>query len=66
MTHGGSSRTLHATCTKCGDARGFTNLRVTRRDDEIEFDPHVTGACVVRLSEDAARVLFGMLREWLG
>jgi hypothetical protein len=39
---------------------------VTRRDGDIELDPHATGACVVRLDESGARDLFDLLGEWLG
>jgi hypothetical protein len=46
--------------------RGFTNLVVAWRDGEILLDPHATGACVVRLDEDAARDLYGALTEFLG
>jgi hypothetical protein len=63
----GSNRcVIHATCTKHAGARGFTNLVVTRRDSDIELDPHATGACVVRLYESGARDLFDLLGEWLG
>lgn len=62
----GRRRVIHATCTQHGDARGFTNLVVTRRDGEVELDPHAVGACVVRLNDDAARVLSEALVEWLG
>jgi hypothetical protein len=61
-----SRRVIPATCTKHAGARGFTNLVVTRRDGDIELDPHATGACVVRLDESGARDLFDLLTEWLG
>jgi hypothetical protein len=61
-----SRRVIPATCTKHADARGFTNLVVTRRDGDIELDPHATGACVVRLDENGARDLCETLTEWLG
>ena len=32
---------------------------------EIVLDPHVTGACVIILDEDAATALFEVLRTWL-
>ncbi|HKR48158.1 MAG TPA: hypothetical protein VJT72_01035, partial [Pseudonocardiaceae bacterium] len=41
-------------------------LVVTRRDGDIELDPHATGACVVRLDESGARDLCETLMEWLG
>jgi hypothetical protein len=59
-------RVLHVTCTTHGGPSGFTNLVISKRDDDIEFDPHVTGACVLRLDEKAASELFDALREWLG
>lgn len=63
MTNGSRRRVIHATCTQHGDARGFTNLVVTKKDGEIEFDPHAVVVCVVSLDEDAARVLSDALRE---
>jgi hypothetical protein len=62
----GNRRVISATCTKHAGARGFTNHVVTRRDGDIELDPHATGACVVRLDEDGARDLCETLTEWLG
>jgi hypothetical protein len=59
-------RVIHATRTQHAGARGFTNLVATRRDGDIELDPHATGACVVRLDESGARDLFDLLTEWLG
>ncbi|MDQ3761267.1 MAG: hypothetical protein M3460_06065 [Actinomycetota bacterium] len=56
---------MPATCTLHGGARGFTNLVVRKCDGSIELDPHVTGACVIRLNEDAATVLRDTLTEWL-
>ena len=66
MTSGSNRSMISATCTKHAGARGYTNLVVTKKDGEIEFDPHATGACVVRLDEDTARVLSDALTEWLG
>jgi hypothetical protein len=59
-------RVISATCTTHAGARGFTNLVVTRRDGDIELDPHATGACVVRLDRSGARDLYEMLTEWFG
>jgi hypothetical protein len=61
-------RVIHATCTQCrGVARGFTNLVVRKlADGYIEFDPHATGACGIKLDEDGATVLRDTLVEWLG
>ena len=61
-----SRRVIPATCTKHAGAWGFTNLVVTRRDGDIELDPHATGVCVVRLDENGARDLCETLTEWLG
>lgn len=66
MTSGSNRCVIAATCTKHAGARGFTNLVVTRRDGDIELDPHATGACVVRLDESGARDLCETLTEWLG
>jgi len=59
-------KVIHATCTKHGGARGFTNLVLIKRGGEIELDPHATGACVLRLDEDAATVVRDTITEWLG
>jgi hypothetical protein len=61
----GNRRVISATCTKHAGAWGFTNLVITRRDGNIELDPHATGACVVRLDESGARDLCETLMEWL-
>lgn len=66
MTSGSNRRVLHATCAQHGDARGFTNLVVTRRPGGVEFDSHAVGACVFSLDEAAAQVLSEALVEWLG
>jgi hypothetical protein len=39
---------------------------VSKRDGEIVFDPHVTGACVLTLAEDEAVALRDALTRWLG
>jgi hypothetical protein len=59
-------KVIHATCTKHGGARGFTNLVLTKRGGEIELDPHATGACVLRLDENAATAVRDTITEWLG
>ncbi len=59
-------RVLHVTCTTHSGPSGFTNLAVSKRDGDIEFDPHVTGQCVIVLDETAATALFDALGEWLG
>jgi hypothetical protein len=57
---------IHATCTVHGGCRGFTNLVVRKLNGTIELDPHVTGQCVLRLTEDEAIALRDTLTEWLG
>lgn len=59
-------RVIHATCTVHGGCRGFTNLVVRKLNGTIELDPHVTGQCVLRLTEDEAIALRDTLTEWLG
>jgi hypothetical protein len=59
-------RVIHVHCTVHGGARGFTNLVVTKRDGEIEMNPHATGQCVVIFDEKAAAALFDAFGEWLG
>jgi hypothetical protein len=38
-------------------ASGFTNLVASKRDGEIELDPHVDGGCLILLGEAGATVL---------
>jgi hypothetical protein len=59
-------KVIHATCTKHGGSRGFTNMVLTKRDGEIELDPHTTDACVLRQDKDAATAVRDQLTEWLG
>jgi hypothetical protein len=66
VRNSGSRRVIHASCTQHGGTPGFTNLVITRRDGEIELDPHVDRGCVIRLDESGARVLSETLAEWLG
>ncbi|MBV9013644.1 MAG: hypothetical protein JO272_16660 [Pseudonocardiales bacterium] len=65
-------RVLHATCMLHKGPIGFVNLAVRKVEapsavapEFIEFDPHVTGTCVIRLDETAAKQLFDLLGEWL-
>jgi hypothetical protein len=64
--HNGRRRVIPATCVQHGGARGYTNFAVTKRDGEIEFDPHAVGGCVILLEEGGATVLRDALVEWLG
>jgi hypothetical protein len=66
-------RVIHATCMLHKGPIGFGNLAVRKiaassamAPNYIEFDPHVTGTCVIRLDEAAATQLFDLLGEWLG
>lgn len=59
-------RAISITCALHRGPRGFANLVVEKQGGEIVFDMHVTGACVMIFDEDAARVLFTLLGEWLG
>jgi hypothetical protein len=57
---------IPVSCALHRGPRGFANLVVERkRDGEIVLAPHVTGACVIILDEDAATALFEVLRTWL-
>jgi hypothetical protein len=62
----GTRKVIQATCIKHGRARGFTNVVLTKRGGEIEPDPHATGACVLRLDENAATAVRDTITEWLG
>lgn len=57
---------ISASCSAHGASRGFTNLAVRKLNGDVEFDPHVTGSCVITLNEGGATVLRDALTEWLG
>jgi hypothetical protein len=57
---------IHASCSVHQVAMGFTNLVVSKRNGEIELNPHVDGSCLLTLSEDEACSLRDALTEWLG
>jgi hypothetical protein len=59
-------KVIHATCALHRGPAGFANVVVSKRDGTIELDPHVTGACVLTLAEDAAVALRDALTRWLG
>jgi hypothetical protein len=59
-------KVIHATCALHHGPAGFANVVVSKRDGEIVFDPHVTGACVLALAEDEAVALRDALSRWLG
>lgn len=59
-------RAIPATCTQHGGTPGFTNLVVSKRNSDIELDPHVDRGCVILLDESGARTLSEALQEWLG
>lgn len=63
---GQRQRTIPVTCRVHSGAAGFCNLRVSKVDGDIVLDPHVTGACVIVLNEEAATALTGTIVEWLG
>lgn len=62
----GSHRRVVMTTCQAHGAVGFTNLLVTKEDGIIVLNPHVANCCVLRLDEQAARALLGILGEWLG
>jgi hypothetical protein len=57
---------IPATCQLHGGSRGFTNLLVTIRGEEIVLDPHAVGSCVTSLDKNAATTLRDMLTQFLG
>lgn len=63
-------RAVGITCAMHRGPRGFANLVLEKQlkpdGAEIILDPHVTGACVMILDEDAAAVVRDALIEWLG
>jgi hypothetical protein len=58
-------RVVMTTC-QAHAAAGFTNLLVTKEDGIIVLNPHIANCCVLRLDQQAATVLLGILEEWLG
>jgi hypothetical protein len=64
-TRGSHRRVVMTTCQAHG-AAGFTNLLVAKENGIIVLNPHVANCCVLRLDEQAARALLGILGEWLG
>jgi hypothetical protein len=62
----GSHRRVVMTTCQAHGAVGFTNLLVTKENGIIVLNPHVANCCVLRLDEQAARALLGILGEWLG
>jgi hypothetical protein len=62
----GSHRRVVMTTCEAHGSNGFTNLLVTRENGTIVLNPHVPNCCVLRLDEQAARALLGILGEWLG
>jgi hypothetical protein len=65
-TRRANRRVIDCTCTVHGGARNFMPLVVTKRDGDIELNPHATGQCVILLDEKAANALFDILGERLG
>jgi hypothetical protein len=61
----GRRRVIPVSCTVHGGAYGYTNLAMRELDGTIEFDPHVTGACVIRIDHAGAAMLRDTLAEWL-
>jgi hypothetical protein len=48
---------------RCTEFHAFV---CTKRDGDIELNPHATDQCVILLDETAANALFDVLGEWLG
>lgn len=59
-------RAIPVSCALHRGPRGFANLVVEKRGEEIVLDPHVTGACVIIFDKAAATALFEVLGTWLG
>jgi hypothetical protein len=62
----GNRKAIPVSCALHRGPRGFANLMVEKRGEEIVLDPHVTGACVIIFDEAAAMALFDLLGKWLG
>ena len=63
---GGRCKAIPATCGLHRGPVGFANLMVSERGGTVMFDPHVTGACVISLDEEGARMLRDLLTGWFG
>jgi hypothetical protein len=61
-----SRKVIRATCALHRGPAGFTNVVVRKRAGTIELDPHVTGSCVLTLTEEEAIALRDTLTQWLG
>lgn len=59
-------KVIHATCALHRGPAGFANLVISQRGGVIEFDPHVTGSCVLTLAADEAAALAEAIQGWLG
>ncbi|MDQ3761779.1 MAG: hypothetical protein M3460_08785 [Actinomycetota bacterium] len=59
-------RVIPATCALHRGPAGFTNLVVSKRNGQVELDPHADGSCKLTLDKAAATQLFNTLGEWLG
>jgi hypothetical protein len=57
---------IPATCGRHQGPMGFANLMISKQGESLVLDPHVTGKCLITLSEDSAKALLDILVEWLG
>ncbi|MGH3603553.1 MAG: hypothetical protein ACRDQI_05950 [Pseudonocardiaceae bacterium] len=64
--NGSNRRTIPVTCATHGGTPGYTNLVISKRDGNIQLDPHADGSCVIILDETGGRALCDALQQWLG
>lgn len=64
--NGSNRRTIPVTCATHGGTPGYTNLVISKRDGNIQLDPHADGSCVIILAETGGRALCDALQQWLG
>lgn len=64
--NGSKQRLVIPTTCQAHGAAGFTNLLVTKDKGFIVLNPHLANCCVLRLDEQAATALHGIIGEWLG
>jgi len=57
---------ISATRMTHSGAINFTNVVISKINGQIELDPHVVRACVLRFDQDGAARLRDILTEWLG
>jgi len=61
-----TQKVIHATCTRHGGCRRFTNIVMTKVEGAIVFRHHAVGACEIEFDENAATAVRDTITEWFG